>query len=200
MATALEPVLMEAFRVDPESGAPVIEIAVDTYDDLFNRLDRAPFRRRDLSPDFKNYLLECSMWVPLPHPLAFEIQLSRDSLDEARQQEVVTGIRTYFAYLIYVARMEGRRQRVRIASFVALSFLLLSSALLLGEQVDRSRVLQAFLLQGFTVGGWVFLWEALSASFIRKLDQRVQLARYQRLVDASIRFVSEQAGLTSAAG
>jgi hypothetical protein len=191
MPVPVEPALMEAFRLDPESGSPIIEIVVERYDDLFNRLDRAPFRRRDLSPDFKQYLQDCSVWVPLPHPLAFEIHLGVDRQDEARQSEVVAGIRAYFAWLIYVHRTEARRQRARIASFVGMSFVLLTSALLLGGQVDKERVVQAFLLNGFTVGGWVFLWEALSIAFIRRLDQHVQLARYRRLVDASIRFVAQ---------
>jgi hypothetical protein len=191
MPVPVEPAMMEAFRIDPESGAPVIEIVVEHYDDLFNRLDRAPFRRRDLSPDFKQYLQECSLWVPLAHPLAFEIQLTLDRHDEAREHEVVAGIRAYFAWLIYVHRTETRRQRGRIASFVGLSFVLLTAALLLGGQVDKERVLQAFLLNGFTVGGWVFLWEALSIAFIRRLDQHVLLARHRRLVDASFRFVAQ---------
>lgn len=185
---ALEPMLLESFRIDPDTGGPVLEIAVDRYDDLFNTLDRAPFRRRDLSPDLKQYLQECSVWVPMPYPLAFDVQLAREGHDPAREREVAAGIRGYFAYLMYVIRADARRQRYRIAGFVLLSFVLLSAPLLVVQLVDRERVLAAFLINGFTVGGWVFLWEALSIAFVRKLDQRTQLARYQRLVDAPIRF------------
>jgi hypothetical protein len=184
----IDPALLEAFRVDPETGTPILEIAIERYDDLFNTLDRAPFRRRDLSVDLKQYLQDCSVWVPLPHPIAFEILLSHDGRDEARELEVVTGIHAYFAYLIHVGRAEGRRQRARILGFCGASFALMTAALLIGNQVDRGGVLQAFLINGFTVGGWLFLWEALSMAFVRRLDQQLQLARYQRLVDAPIRF------------
>ena len=185
---ALEPILLESFRIDPETGGPVLEIAVDRYDDLFNTLDRAPFRRRDLSPDLKQYLQECSVWVPMPHPMAFDVQLAREGHDPAREQEVVAGIRCYFAYLMYVIRSDARRARFRIAVFVGLSLVLLTAPLLVAQIVDRERVVVALLINGFTVGGWVFLWEALSIAFIRRLDQQTQLARYQRLVDAPIRF------------
>jgi hypothetical protein len=126
--------------------------------------------------------------VPVPHPIDFEIQLSAEGRDEVREQEVVTGIHAYFAYLIHVGRAEGRRQRARILGFCGLSFALMTAALWIGNQVDRGGVVQAFLINGFTVGGWLFLWEALSMAFVRRLDRRLQLARYQRLVDAPIRF------------
>jgi hypothetical protein len=189
----IDPALLDAFRVDPDTGTPILEIAIERYDDLFNTLDRAPFRRRDLSVDLKQYLQECSVWVPLPHPIAFEVQLSAEGRDEAREQEVVTGIHAYFAYLIHVARTEGRRQRRRIFGFAGLSFALMTAALLVGNQVDRGGVVQAFLINGFTVGGWLFLWEALSMAFVRRLDQRQQIARYQRLVDAPIGFALAEA-------
>lgn len=194
----LDPALIEAFRLDPDTGSPVLEIAVERYDDLFNMLDRAPFRRRDLSVDFKQYLLDCSVWVPLPHPIAFEVLLTGEGRDEAREQEVVTGIHAYFAYLIHVIRAEGRRQRRRILGFCGVSFALMTAALVLGNQVDRGGVIQAFLINGFTVGGWLFLWEALSMAFVRRIDQRQQIARYQRLVDAPIRFARADAQAPSA--
>ncbi|MEZ4238902.1 MAG: hypothetical protein R3F59_22680 [Myxococcota bacterium] len=193
----VDPALLEAFRIDPDTGAAVLEVVVSGYDDLFNVLDRAPFRRRDLSVDLKQYLHDCSGWVPLPHPIAFEVLLTRDLRDEAREQEAATGIHAYFAYLVHLQRAEGRRQRPRIAAFAGLSFALLSAALLLTDQVDRGGVLQAFLLNGFTVGGWLFLWEALSIAFVRRLDRREQIQRLQRLVDAPIRFTRAEATAAS---
>lgn len=191
--SALDSFVLESFRVDPSLGGPVVEIAVPRSEALFNALDRAPYRRRDLSPDFKAYLIECSQWVPLPHPIAFEIQLG-ESLSEEKQREVIAGIRAYFAYLVGLSRSETRTQRRRMAAFVGMSFLLLSVALVLGQRIDREYPLQAFLISGFTVGGWLFLWEALSMGFIRSLDRNLQIARYERLVQAPIRFVVGEPG------
>lgn len=195
----LEPALTESFRIDPDHRAPIVEIVVDRYDDLFNALDRAPIRRRDLSPTLKQYLQESSLWVPLPHPIVLEVQVTEEARDEARQREVAAGIRAYFAHLIHVARSEVRSQRIRIGRFVGLSFLSMSAGLMLEDVVDRERVVSAFLLNGLTVGGWVFLWEALSIVFVRRFDQQAQIARHQRLVDAPIRFqaAEERAVATS---
>ncbi|MBI4512146.1 MAG: hypothetical protein HY698_21110 [Deltaproteobacteria bacterium] len=188
----IEPYLEHAFRIDPKTGAPVVEIAVEHYDDLFNTLDRAPYRRRDLSPDLKQFLRECSTWIPLPQPFAIEFKVSRDRRDDQREKEVVAGIRNYFAYLTQVIRTEVRLQRKKIAAFVALSFFFLTMTLVLGRLLDASRIFSAFLLNGLTVGGWVFMWEALSIAFIRRLDVGAELARHDRLVRADILFTFEE--------
>jgi hypothetical protein len=188
---AVEPYLQDAFRIDPERGVPVIEIAVERYDDVFNTLDRAPFRRRDLSPDLKQFLRECSVWIPLPQKFAIEFRVTQDRRDVNRQADVVAGVRNYFAYLIYVIQMDLKLQRRKIAMFVVLSFVLLTVALFAGNFVDKNRVFGSFVLTGFTVGGWVFLWEAVSIYFIRWLDITAELARHDRLVHTDISFIDD---------
>jgi hypothetical protein len=186
----LEPYVEHGFRIDPATGEPVVEIAIERYDALFNTLDRAPYRRRDLSPDLKQFLHECSIWIPLPHPFAIEFKVLGDPPDIERQDEVVAGIRHYFSYLIQVIRSERALQRRTVAAFVGLSFLCLSATLILGRLADTKGILAAFVNNGLTVGGWVFMWEALSMVFIRRLEVQAQLARHERLVAAPIRFVA----------
>jgi hypothetical protein len=189
----IAPYITTAFRTEPRTGAPIVELAVDRLDDLFNRLDRAPFRRRDLSPDFKQFMKECALWVPLPHPIILEIQVPSEVDDEVNEPEVIAGIRNFFGYLVIVQREQAREQRARLGVFVAASLLLLSLVVLLGPVLDPKSVLPSLILSGLTVGGWVFLWEALSAAFIRSADARAELKRNQRWALAEIRFVRIQA-------
>lgn len=44
------------------------------------------------------------------------------------------------------------------------------------------------LLQGFFVGGWVFLWEAFSLFFFSSHDLRYKKKRYLRYLDSDIKF------------
>lgn len=44
------------------------------------------------------------------------------------------------------------------------------------------------LLQGFFVGGWVFLWEAFSLFFFSSHDLRDKKKRYLRYLDSDIKF------------
>src|SRR5947209_866968 len=118
---SVEPYLQDAFRIDPERGVPIIEIAIERYDDVFNTLDRAPFKRRDLSPDLKQFLRECSVWIPLPQRFAIEFRVTRDRPDPDRQADVVAGVRNYFAYLMQVIYVDLRMQRRKIAMFFILS-------------------------------------------------------------------------------
>jgi hypothetical protein len=175
-----------AFRIDPASGAPIIETQVERLDNLFNRLDRAPFRRRDLSPDFKQFLHDCAHWVPLSHPIIIEVQVPSSVKDAEHEHEVIEGIRNFFAYLVIVQREQAREQRSRLAVFIAAAVVLLTLVFWLGPQ---ERVLPSLVLNGLTVGGWVFLWEALSVVFIRSADARAEMRRNQRWATAEIRFV-----------
>jgi hypothetical protein len=190
---AMEPYLQDAFRIDPERGIPVIEVAIERYDDVFNTLDRAPFRRRDLSPDLKQFLKECSSWIPLPQRFAIEFRVTKDRRDVHRQTDVVAGVRNYFAYLVHIIQMDLKMQRRKIAVFVLLSFIFLTAGLLVGNWVDKNRVVSSFVLTGLTVGGWVFLWEAVSIYFIRWLDITAEIARHERLVHADISFIDDGA-------
>ena len=175
-----------AFRIDSVSGSPIIETTVERLDDLFNRLDRAPFRRRDLAPDFKQLLRECAHWVPLSHPVIIEIQAPSSVQAAAPEAEVSEGIRHFFAYLVIAQRELAREQRGRLLVFIVAALALLALVVWLGPQ---NAVLPSLLLNGLTVGGWVFLWEALSVVFIRSAEAKAEMRRNQRWADAEIRFV-----------
>lgn len=177
-----------AFPVDAATGAPIVGIEVANYAELFNRLDRTPCRYRDLSSDIKQFLSECSRWIPLPRPFILEFQVTAASPDPKCQKDVVDGIHNFFAYLIQVTHSDLAVQRRRILVFVSLSVAFLAGTIVLGNAVDTTKMIPGLILNGLTVGGWVFLWEALHIAFIRRHDIRTELARLERLVRTEIRF------------
>jgi hypothetical protein len=42
--------------------------------------------------------------------------------------------------------------------------------------------------QGFNVGGWVFLWEAISMFFFRRNEELREIEKYGRFLNSSIYF------------
>ena len=40
------------YQVDPATGAFLVEVALDRYEDVFNEWDPAPYKRRDLDRTF----------------------------------------------------------------------------------------------------------------------------------------------------
>ena len=48
--------LERIYERDSSLGAFIINIAIDNYPDVFNELDSAPWRRRDLDHDLRIYL------------------------------------------------------------------------------------------------------------------------------------------------
>ena len=181
--------LKQAYAIDPQSGAILLEVAVPRCADLFNPIDQAPLARRDLSADIKQFLTECSRGIPLEYPVVLVIHARDDAPQPLLQESVTTGLRTYFSYLISLIEQDLRAERDKLIRFVAISLSLLTAgALLASSPLDKQRIGYILLSSGLTVGGWVFLWEAFYARFIRRLDTRSQKQRIERLLRAEIRF------------
>lgn len=184
----IEPFVRDAFSIDEDSQTPLIELAVDRYDDLFNALDAAPHDRRDLATPLKDYLAACADWVPAEVPLTIEITLRAMQRQPELERHVIRGIQHYYEYMARVVDRQMVRRRRRVAGFVAASFAFLGAALTANQQLDTSGVLQSFAVSGLTVGGWIFMWEALALALIRPLDLKAERAHHRRLAEAPIRF------------
>ena len=42
--------LRKIYRQNPDTGAFLIEVALDRYEEIFNEWDPVPYKRRDLNP------------------------------------------------------------------------------------------------------------------------------------------------------
>ena len=73
--------------------------------------------------------------------------------------------------------------------FVGISFLLLLAA----SFMTRLKVDNLFfttLNEGIFIGGWVFMWEAISSNSIEKKEIRNRYGQYKRFFDSPIEFRS----------
>jgi len=50
---------------DEATNGFIMSVAIEKYVDIFNELDPAPFRKRDLDSDHRAYLEESSLDIPL---------------------------------------------------------------------------------------------------------------------------------------
>jgi hypothetical protein len=63
---------------DPISpNCQVIEVHVAELNQLFNAIDPAPFRQRDLDPDAEEFIVGWAREIPADAPLALDVQLDR---------------------------------------------------------------------------------------------------------------------------
>jgi hypothetical protein len=70
---------------------------------------------------------------------------------------------------------------------VGVAFVLLFAAYFLGS-LGVHDVVTTTALEGVTIGGWVFLWEAISTFAFKNRGIRTRSKHYKRFMGAPIRF------------
>jgi hypothetical protein len=92
--------LERIYERDPVSKAFIIKISIDHYKDIFNDLDPAPFKIRDLDPDLKIYLEDSSGDIPFKNEITLQFNAPAKIRDDEIEERVKMGLKTYFQFLI----------------------------------------------------------------------------------------------------
>lgn len=182
-----EAYLTQMYKTDPDTDEFIIEISVDSYNEIFNGWDPSPVKRRDLDPEVIEFIESCADDIPLRYPIELHFYMPADQRDEGKERLSVEGIRNNFAYTIALIRraLSDIRKKTIIYAVAALVFLTLRYMSGVGVPAN---LMTTILTEGLSIGGWVFLWEAFSLLFFSGQETNNQLKRYLRLFEARIIF------------
>jgi len=179
--------VLDRYTVDGD-GRIVIDVSVAGIEDLFNDFDRAaPFLKKDLNPQFADYLMDCVSEIG-NRKFALRIDLQRMP-DEARMERVRKSIANYFMYLreLELRRLKGMAQ----TSFFlfGVGMILLAIDIWINRLLKESTsVVAAVFSEGLTIAAWVAIWEALANTVLQWSPQRHTLRMFQRLATAPVLF------------
>jgi hypothetical protein len=141
-----------------KGGTRLIEIRVRELRQLFNTLDPAPFREKDLDPAAEEYLVSAVREIGA-HPSRVVLHLPPGTGEDAAC-EVIAAIRNYFSQRSRHARQQLRLLLVRgvISLWIGLAFLVvcLSARELLVKSVGP---IDTILAEGLLILGWVAMWK-----------------------------------------
>jgi len=177
----------EIYERDGASGAFIIKIAIGKYTDVFNKLDPAPFRKRDLDQDLLDFLENCSSDIPLKYDVTLHLNVLNETRNSEKEEKIKQGLTTYFSFVRNLLQRKIRRSYKKTIPYVAASLILLSLSLSL-HAILSDNVVFTTLVQILNIGGWVFLWEAISTVSFRNRDIQNQYKHYKRLNEAQIVF------------
>lgn len=181
--------LNRIYPKDPESGKYIINVAVNHYDEVFNRLDPAPYNRKDLNSLLRGYLESCSSDIPLKYDVALKIDVGEDIRQEEKEEQIREGLSQFFLFLLFNQQKKRKETLRRILFFILLSLFSLSVGFYL-RSLPHSDWLYLSLTEVFYIGGWVFLWEAIAMLTFRNHQVRKKQKEYERLQKADISFGS----------
>jgi hypothetical protein len=179
--------LEKIYERDKLTNSFIISIAIKNYADIFNELDPAPFRKRDLDQDLRDYLEDSSADIPLKHDIMLQFSVSVEAKNTEKEEKIRTGLKTYFSFVRNMLGENIRKSYEKSIVYMFGAFLLLSISYLL-RPVIISNIFFTIFIEGITIGGWVFLWEAISKFAFRDRELKNRYRQYKWFADAPIQF------------
>lgn len=166
------------------SGRALLELRVAGLRQIFDSMDPAPFRERDLDPKASDYIVGWAEELPRAQPLALRIELDRDAVAAADAALVGDAVREYFRGRALAKRRElSQLLRIgRISLLIGLAFL--AAAILLAEALTAliSKEGWAWIAkESLIIGGWVALWRPLEILLYDWWPIRARARLYDRL-------------------
>lgn len=180
--------LLDVYRFDENQKSFILDVSVESYEHIFNQLDPSPYKQRDLDPDLLDYLLICSEDIPFPYPLQISLKMPSSQQDLFREKEITAGIRNNFAHWVHLKKTRIRRIQKKAFTYMLVSISLITFSTLI-RNIIPALIELTFIPEGLMIGGWVFMWEAISLLFIHMDEERDPVKHYQRLLDSKIIFM-----------
>ncbi|MBE9140571.1 hypothetical protein IQ254_25790 [Nodosilinea sp. LEGE 07088] len=177
----------EVYSIDQANNAYMIEVALDRYTDIFSEWDPAPFKRRELDPDLQFYLETSADEIPARYAIEVCFTLPPATRNDPMEQDVRVGLRNSVDFKLYLLRKEIRLINIRTLQYVMAGLGTLLVARLVSEPAELNLV-TAVLTEGLFIGGWVFLWEAVSLFFFSNRDLYNRYRTYKRLRRSQVIF------------
>jgi hypothetical protein len=141
-----------------------IEVHVGELKQLFNAMDPAPFRQRDLDPEAEDFIVGWAREIPADVPLALVVHLDRPAGLAEEPAILREAIREFFSQRALVSRRRLRQLFRRGRTSLAIGITFLAASLLVGDLVARllgERRIGEIIRESFSIGGWVAMWRPL---------------------------------------
>lgn len=188
MAKKKKSILDKLYSYDKKNNAYVIEVSLDKYEDIYNEWDPTPFRKRDIEPEFMDYLLDSSYDIPYKYNLDIKLYLPKSKEDEKKEKNAKAAMKSYFNYML------DRNKKHLLDSVSRCARSLVISLILLGFYVATSSnnelgELSSVLVEGVGILGWVAMWHVGEEILFKGINKITKRKVIKRLSDAKVEFV-----------
>jgi len=175
------------------ASRPVLDLYLADTRQLFNSMDPAPFRERDLDPNAETYIVEWAQEARASQPLSLVLHVGDRSTTEADAAVVRDSVHEFFRRRALASRRQLQRLfRVgRYSLVIALVFL--TSVTVVGEYLASlvSSERSVYLIENsLLIGAWVALWRPLEIFLYDWWPIRAEAKLFDRLSLMHVRVVS----------
>ncbi|MBK7331048.1 MAG: hypothetical protein IPI87_00935 [Betaproteobacteria bacterium] len=192
----------DARKQPPAGGTEWLDIRVGELRQLFNAMDPAPFRERDIDPNAETYIVDWAQEVRAGRALGLVVHLARERAAPQAESMLRESVDDYFRRRAVATRARLRRLfRVgRVSLVIGLAFLVV--ALALGEFLAELLSQESWswvAKESLVIGGWVALWRPLEIFLYDWWPIRAEARMYDRLGEMDVRLVDAAASTAEAA-
>jgi len=178
--------LEKIYEKNPHNGNYIIEVSLTNYVGIFNDWDHAPFKRKDIHPELLCFLEDSIDDIPMANNIDICFYLAEETRNEERERIIMSWFKTFYNFYI-----ELEKNKIRSIIKNAIIYLLISAALLTSSYLgvtSRNSIIIYTLTEIVIVGGWVFLWEAISLLTFERSKISKLIKNYKRFTRAEISF------------
>jgi hypothetical protein len=179
--------LKQIYKYDESEKCYVVEVSLETYQELFNEWDAAPTRKKDLNSELIDFIEQAAYEIPMKSKVKISFGIPLDQKDEKLEASSKTAIYHNFKIIIHFINKTLRVNNRKVLTYLsfALSFITLSY-LTISFIVDNLGF--TIIREGLMIGGWFLMWESFSLFFFDSYEVRNRRKRYQRFLDSDIEF------------
>jgi hypothetical protein len=181
----------------PSAGAAAsdradLQLYLNDTAQLFNSMDPAPFRERDLDPKAEDYIVDWAREAHAGARLALVVHLGRKSAASDDEAALVEAVHEYFRQRALATRAQLRRLfRVgRVSLLIGLGFVGLT--VVAGESIGGligTGSYARLIVDSLVIGAWVALWRPMEIFLYDWWPIRADAKLFDRLSKMEVRFV-----------
>lgn len=157
---------------------------------LFNSLDPAPFRQRDLDPEAAAYITDWAREAPAGQALSLVLHLGQGSTTEEEAATMRKSVHEHFRRRAQSTRRQ-LQQLFRVGRYsLLIGLIFLALVIVIGESVasliSRESIV-ALIQDSLVIGGWVALWRPLEIFLYEWWPIRAEARLFDRLGSMDVR-------------
>ncbi|HAS72805.1 MAG TPA: hypothetical protein DCS67_01515 [Clostridiales bacterium UBA8960] len=177
----------EAYRFDPDENGYIIDVSLDSYDDVYDEWDPSPFKKRDIEDEFDDFVRDSSSDIPLKYGLIIELYLPVEANNPVKEKMLREAYDNFYRFQFRRAKKLQQEIIRKVVNNLVLSMLFLFLGYFSYPQGEN--IVLLIMKEGIFIGGWVFLWEVFTLLFVTLKEHNKEIKMIDRLIHAILRFI-----------
>jgi hypothetical protein len=182
----IESLLEMIYERNTLNGNYIIEVALTNFAEIFNDWDHSPYKRKDINPELLTFLEDSMDDIPMKYDVDIGFYLTEETQNKAREEVIASWVKTFYSFYIEIEKSKIRSIINNATIYIFISIALFAFSYF--GDLQGNTVINYTLTQIIVVGGWVFMWEAISRLLFNTKVISKLIKNYERLSKAKISF------------